>query len=53
MSVTQALKKYLHMSREAILAELKQILEKAVWEYIDKASLSKKQLKAVIRSSMF
>ena len=43
----------MHLSKEAILSELRQLLDKSVWEYLDKAKLSKKQLKAVIRSSMF
>jgi hypothetical protein len=43
---TQALKKSFHLSKEATMSELRQVLDKSVW-------VSKKQLKAVIRSSMF
>ncbi len=53
ISVTKALKNCLHMSKDAIRSELKQILEKSVRKYVYKADLSKKQLKAVIRSYTF
>jgi hypothetical protein len=53
MSVTKALKKCAHLSKPAILAELKQMLDKGVWEYVIKANLNKNQLRKMIRSSMF
>jgi hypothetical protein len=40
-------------SKESITKELKQLVEKGVWEVIEKAHLTKNQLKSVIRSSMF
>jgi hypothetical protein len=53
MSVTKALKKCALKSKPAILAELQQMLDKDVWEKIDKANFYKRQLRAMIRSSMF
>ncbi len=53
MSVTKALKKCASKSKPAILAELQQMLDKDVWEKINKANLNKRQLRAMIRSSMF
>ena len=53
MSVASALRKHHSESRTAILSELQQLVNKGVWEVIAKSSLSKKQLIAVIRSSMF
>ena len=53
MSVVSALRKHESESRTAILAELKQLVDKGVWEVLSKSDLSKKQLIAVIRSSMF
>jgi hypothetical protein len=40
-------------SKAAITAELQQLLDNDVWEVVDKAKLSRKQLRDVIRSSLF
>ena len=40
-------------SSESIMKELKQLVDKGVWEVVDKDHLSQKQLKSVITSSMF
>ena len=53
ISVKQALKKNEKASKASILKELKQIMDKEVWEIIEKANLTKKQLRKAIRSSMF
>jgi hypothetical protein len=53
LSVAKALKKNEKASRKSILSELKQIVDKSVWEVIEKSSLTKVQLRKAIRSSMF
>lgn len=53
LSVKKALKKNMKESRRSIMKELQQLVDKEVWEIIDKANLSEKQLRKVIRSSMF
>jgi hypothetical protein len=53
LSVQKALKKNEAASKKSILKELRQIVDKDVWEVIDKAKLTKVQLKKAIRSSMF
>jgi len=47
------MKKNEKASRAAITAELQQLLDKDVWEVVDKAKLTRKQLRDVIRSSLF
>ena len=53
ISVKKALKKNEKISKKSILKELKQMVDKEVWEVISKSRLTKDQLKKVIRSSMF
>ena len=53
MSLKKALKLNKRASRDAVMKELKQMLDLRVWEYISKANLSKTQMKKVIRSLMF
>jgi hypothetical protein len=53
LTLKKALKKNEKASRESVMKELKQVLDKDVFEMIEKSSLTKKQLKKVIRSSMF
>jgi hypothetical protein len=53
LSVKKALLKNEKASKELITKELKQLVDKGVWEVIEKVHLTKKQLKSVIRSSMF
>ena len=53
ISVKKALKKNEHESKKSILKELKQMVDMEVWEIIQKANLTRKQLRKVIRSSMF
>lgn len=53
LSVKKALLQNEKASKESITKELKQMVDKGVWEVIDKARLTKKQLRSVIRSSMF
>lgn len=52
LSVKKALLKN-EKAKESISKELKQLVDKGVWEVIEKAHLTKKQLKSVIRSSIF
>lgn len=53
LSVAKALKRNEHTAKEAILAELQQMVDKEVWEVVDKSKLTKKQLRSIIRSSLF
>jgi hypothetical protein len=53
MSIAKAIRKNEKASKTAIRAELQQMLTKNVWSVIDKASLTKKQLKGIIRCHMF
>jgi len=53
LTIKKALKMNRNASRDSIMKELKQILEKHVWEALDKSILTKTQLKKAIRSSMF
>ena len=49
ISVKKALKKNEKISKKSILKELKQMVDKEVWEVISKLRLTKDQLKKVIR----
>ena len=53
LTVKKALKNNKKESKRSVMKELKQIVDKDVWEVIEKSKLTKKQLKKVIRSSMF
>jgi hypothetical protein len=53
LTVKKALKRNEHASKASIMKELQQLVDKDVWEVIDKAGLSRQQLRKVIRSSMF
>mgnify|MGYP003386305885 CR=1 FL=1 len=53
LTVKKALKQNEQASRKSIMKELGQIVEKDVWEIVDKSKLTKTQLRRVIRSSMF
>lgn len=53
MSLNKALKLQKTSTREAVMKELEQILNKKVWTYINWGELSKTQTKKVIRSLMF
>jgi hypothetical protein len=53
LSVKKASMKNEKASKESITKELKQLVDKGVWEVIEKVHLTKNQLKSVIRSSMF
>jgi hypothetical protein len=53
LTIKKALKMNKEASRDSIMKELKQILEKHVWEALNKSVLTKTQLKKAIRSSMF
>jgi len=53
LSVAKALKKNEKASKNSILKELAQIVDKGVWEVISKSELTRAQLRKVIRSSMF
>lgn len=53
LSVKKALRKNEVVARESILKELRQMVEKEVWEVLDKTKLSNAQLKKAIRSTMF
>lgn len=53
MSLKKELKLNKRASRDAVIKELKQMLDLTVWECICKADLSKTQMKKVIRSLMF
>jgi hypothetical protein len=53
LTIKKALKMNKEASRDSIMKELKQILDKEVWEALDKSLLTKSQLKKAIRSSMF
>jgi hypothetical protein len=53
LSIARALAKNEAASKAAIRQELKQMVDKNVWEVVDRANLTKAQLKSVIRSSLF
>jgi hypothetical protein len=53
LTIAKAMKKNEKASKAAITAELQQLLDKDVWEVVDKAKLTRKQLRDVIRSSLF
>jgi hypothetical protein len=53
ISVKQALKKNEKASKASMMKELRQIVDKDVFEILEKANLSKRQLRKAIRSSMF
>lgn len=53
MSIAKAMKRNEHATKKAIQAELQQMLSKDVWELVDRANLTKKQLRGIIRSSLF
>ena len=53
LSVKKALRQNEHASKKAILAELQQMVTKKVWELVERSKLTKKQLRSVIRSSLF
>jgi hypothetical protein len=53
LTMKKALKSNKEGSRASIMKELKQILDKEVWDAVDKSLLTKSQLKKAIRSSMF
>jgi hypothetical protein len=53
LTMKKALKQNKQASRDSIMKELSQILDKEVWEALDKSLLTKRQLKKAIRSSMF
>lgn len=53
LTIAKAMKKNEQASKAAITAELQQLLDKDVWEVVDKAKLTRKQLRDVIRSSLF
>ena len=53
MSVGKATKLYGDAAKRAAMKELKQMIEKEVWTYVDKNSLSKRKYKTILRSSMF
>ena len=53
LTVRKALKQNERASKESIMKELRQLVDKNVWEIIEKSNLTKSQLKRVIRSSMF
>ena len=52
-SLRAALKKKNKGGIEAVMAELKQLLDRNVWEYLNSAELSITQMKKVIRSLVF
>ena len=53
MSLNKALKLQKTSTREAVMKELDQILNKNVWTYVNYRDLSKTQIKKIIRSLMF
>ena len=53
ISVKQALKKNEKASKASMMKELRQIVDKDVFDILEKANLSKRQLRKAIRSSMF
>lgn len=53
LSLKKALKLNSSVSRDAVMSELRQLLDKKVWQYVHRSDLSKTQMKKVIRSLMF
>jgi hypothetical protein len=53
ISVRAALKQYGYQATEVMTQELRQILDKRVWNPVAHSSLSEKERNAIIRSSMF
>ncbi len=53
IAVNKAIKKYGDLAKGAITKEVKQVLDKRVFEFVLKRKLNGKQLSSVIRSSMF
>ena len=53
MSIRQALKMHPKMARDAILLELKTILEFNTWTYVKKSEISEEEMKKVLISFMF
>jgi hypothetical protein len=53
MSVKNALMEHGQAAEDSVRKELQQMIDKQVWHPVDKKSLNDKQIKGIIRSSMF
>jgi len=53
LTLKKALKLNKRSTRDAVMKELRQMLDLSVWTYIERADLSKSQMRKVIRSLMF